>query len=105
MLPPDTTATILPAPQRPLSAAAIAQPAAPSAMTWLRSATSFIASATAFSETTTEPSSCDSSGHIVVKTDLPPAPSTKDAFQFSKYNGRPAPIDTLSGAAVSGSAP
>src|SRR5262245_66114475 len=43
MLPPDTTATTLPVPARPLSAAAIAQPAAPSAMTWARSATSAIA--------------------------------------------------------------
>ena len=39
MLPPDTTATILPRPARPLNAAATAQAPAPSAMTYARSAT------------------------------------------------------------------
>ena len=90
MLPPETTATILPRPARPLSAAAIAQPAAPSAITRARSAASVIARATSSSETTIEPASCDSSGHIVGSTDLPPAPSTNDACQLSKYTGRPA---------------
>ena len=40
--------------------------------------------ATSFSDTTTDPASCDRSGHIVSRTDFPPAPSTKDAVQFSK---------------------
>src|SRR5262245_8913580 len=104
ILPPDTTATVLPAPARPLSAAAMAQPAAPSAMMWLRSATSFIARATSSSVTTIDPESRDSSGHIVGSTDLPPAPSTNDAFHCSKYFGAPAASDADSGAAVSGSA-
>ena len=52
-------------PARPLSAAAMAQPAAPSAMTCARSATSFIARATSSSETTIDPASGASSGHIV----------------------------------------
>src|SRR5262249_58096246 len=89
MLPPDTTATTLPAPARPPSAAAIAQPAAPSAITCVRSATSFIARAASSSETTIDPSSRRSSGHIVASTDLPPAPSTNDAVQPSKYTGSP----------------
>ena len=103
MLPPETTATIFPEPARPLSAAAMAQPAAPSAITRARSATSFIALATSLNDTTIEPDSGASRGHIVVNTDLPPAPSTKDAFQSSKYSGRPAASDANSGA-VSGSA-
>src|SRR5205823_8291069 len=57
MLPPETTATILPAPALSPSAAAIAQPAAPSAMTCARSAACFIARATASSETTIDPDS------------------------------------------------
>jgi hypothetical protein len=104
MLPPETTATIFPEPARPLSAAAMAQPAAPSAITRARSAASFIARETWSSETTIDPESGASSGHIVVSTDLPPAPSTKDAVQLSKYRGRPAASDADSGAAVSGSA-
>src|SRR5438105_11162788 len=104
MLPPDTTATTVPAPARPLSAAATAQPAAPSAITRARSATSFIARATSSSETTIDPETADSSGHIVASTDLPPAPSTNDADQSSKYTARPAASDAESGAAVSGSA-
>ena len=55
MLPPDTTATTLPAPARPLSAAAIAQPPAPSAITCTRSAVSRMAAATSSSGTTIEP--------------------------------------------------
>jgi len=89
---------------RPLSAPAIAQPAAPSAMTCVRSATSFIPSATSASETTSDPDSEESSGHIVGSTDLPPAPSTNEACQRSKDTGRPAASDAHSGAAVSGSA-
>ena len=104
MLPPDTTATTLPVPARPLSAAATAQPAAPSAMRCARSATSVIAAATSSSDTTIDPDSPRSSGHIVGSTDLPPAPSTNDAVQSSKYTGRPAASDAASGAAVAGSA-
>jgi len=74
MLPPETTATILPRPARPLIAAATAQPAAPSAMTRARSATSRMARATSSRETTIEPASVRSSGHIVSSTDFPPAP-------------------------------
>src|SRR6185503_6499873 len=93
MLPPETTATIFsrrPPPRvvdeaaRPLSAAAMAQPAAPSAMTCTRSAASFIARATSSSETTIEPVTVPTSGHIVGRTDLPPAPSTNEALQLSK---------------------
>src|ERR1700716_2627775 len=98
MLPPDTTATVLPAPARPLSAAAIAQPAAPSAITRARSATSFIARATSSSGTTIDPDNGCSSGHIVGSTDLPPAPSTNDARQLSTYTGLPAASDADSGA-------
>ena len=101
---PETTATILPRPAWPLRAAATAQPAAPSAMTCARSATSFIARATSSSVTTIDPSSRCSSGHIVDSTDFPPAPSTNDAFHPSKYTGVPARSDAESGAAVSGSA-
>ena len=104
MLPPDTTATILPRPARPLSAAATAQPAAPSAMTRARSATRRIAWAASSSETTIEPASGRSSGHMLSSTDLPPAPSTNDAVQPSKNSGRPAASDAASGEAVSGSA-
>ena len=85
----DLAATPAALTARPLSAAAIAQPAAPSAMTCARSATSFIARATSSSETTIDPDSGESSGHIVGSTDLPPAPSTNDAVQSSKYTGRP----------------
>ena len=53
-------------------------------MTLARSAVSFIARATSVSETTIDPVSCDSSGHMVSITDFPPAPSTNDAFQLSK---------------------
>src|SRR5262249_19218504 len=102
MFTPDTTATILPLPARPLSAAATAQPAAPSAMTRIRSATSVIARATSSSDTTIDPDRRDSSGHMVSRTDLPPAPSTNDALQLSKYFGRPAASDADNGAAVSG---
>ena len=57
------------------------------------------------SVTTIDPcSSVDSSGHMVGSTDLPPAPSTKEAFQFVKYRASPAFSDASSGAAVSGSA-
>src|SRR5579864_2313171 len=104
MLPPETTATVLPDPDRASSAAAIAQPAAPSAITCMRSATNAIARATSSRETTIDPDSPRSSGHIVGITDLPPAPSTNDAFQRSKYMGRPSASDAASGAAVSGSA-
>src|SRR5262249_38280678 len=90
MLPPETTATILPEPARPPSAAAMAHPAAPTAITRMRSATSLMPRATSSSETTIEPESCDSSGHIVGSTDLPPAPSTNDAVQPSKYTALPA---------------
>src|SRR5438309_8184148 len=102
MLPPETTATILPAPARPLRAAAIAQPAAPSAITRARSAVNFIARATSSSGTTIDPESGASKGHIVGSTDLPPAPSTNEGVQFSKYIGRPAASEAESGAAVSG---
>ncbi len=71
-------------PALPLSAAAIAQPAAPSAMTRARSAASFMPRATSSSVTAIAPDSDASSGHIAGSTDLPPAPSTNDAFQFSK---------------------
>src|SRR3954468_7969380 len=104
MLPPERPATIFPDPAPPLSAAAMAQPAAPSAITWARSAVNFIARATWSSVTTIEPLSLDSSGHIVGSTDLPPAPSTNDACQLSKYTGRPSSSDFDSGAAVAGSA-
>ena len=73
-------------------------------MTCARSATSRIARAASSSETTIEPASGCSSGHIVSSTDLPPAPSTNDAVQLSKNSGRPAASDAASGAAVSGSA-
>src|SRR5258708_1541684 len=85
MLPPDTTATALPRPARPVNAAATAHAAAPSTMTWVRSATNFIAAAASSSETTIDPDRRESSGHIVSSTDLPPAPSTNDACQPSKY--------------------
>src|SRR5262245_58784758 len=84
MLPPETTATTLPRPAPPLSAAATAQAAAPSATTCARSAVSFIAQATSSSDTTIDPASACSSGHIDGSTDLPPAPSTNDACQLSK---------------------
>src|SRR6187401_3200699 len=90
MLPPDTTATTLPAPARPLSAAATAHPAAPSVMRCARSATNLIASATSSSDTTIDPDNPRSIGHIVSSTDLPPAPSTNDEVHPSKYTGRPA---------------
>ena len=73
-------------------------------MTCARSAVSLIAAATSSSDTTIDPSSSRSSGHIVSSTDLPPAPSTNDAVQPSKDTARPAASDALSGAAVSGSA-
>src|SRR6185436_11961581 len=76
MLPPETTATTLPVPARPLSAAAIAHPAAPSAITRARSATSLMPRATSSRVTTSDPESVESSGHMVGSTDLPPAPST-----------------------------
>src|SRR5438552_2916915 len=104
MLPPDTTATTLPVPAPPLSAAATAHPAAPSAMRCARSATNFIAAATSSSDTTMDPDRPLSLGHIVGSTDLPPAPSTNEAVHPSKYNGRPAASDAASGAAVAGSA-
>src|SRR5438093_798559 len=104
MLPPETTATTLPGPARPLSAAAMAQPAAPSAITCARSAAYFIAPATSSSVTTRDPVRSASNGHIDARTDLPPAPSTNDADQLSKYIGRPAASEVSSGAAVSGSA-
>src|SRR5436190_13572858 len=78
MLPPETTATTLRRPARPLSAAAMAHPAAPSAITCARSAANFIASAASSRVTTREPVTCASSGHIEASTDLPPAPSTND---------------------------
>src|SRR5581483_2247328 len=84
MLPPETTATVGPLPALPESAAAIAQPAAPSPMTCTRSATSFMPRATSSSVTTIDPCSWLRSGHIVLITDLPPAPSTNEAVQLSK---------------------
>src|SRR4051794_12034298 len=104
ILPPDTTATIFPVPARPLNAAAIAHAAAPSAITCARSAVSLIARAASSSVTTMEPVSEDSSGHMVARTDFPPAPSTNEARHPSKYTGRPAASEDASGAAVSGSA-
>src|SRR5712672_2936962 len=102
MLPPDTTATTLPLPARPLSAAATAHPAAPSVMRCARSATNFIAAATSSSDTTMDPDNSRSIGHIVFSTDLPPAPSTNDAAHPSKYTGRSAASEADSGAAVAG---
>src|SRR5262245_41498561 len=104
MLPPETTATIFPFPARPLVAAATAHPAAPSAITRARSATRRMAAATSSSEPTIDPVKFLGSGHIVGMTDFPPAPSTNDFAQASKYFGAPAVSDTESGAAVSGSA-
>ena len=84
MLPPETMATMRPR-ARPVSAAATAHAAAPSAITWQRSATMVMALATSVSGTTIDSSTTrDSSGHIVGSTDLPPAPSTNDACQPSK---------------------
>ena len=105
MLPPDTTATIFPVPARPLSAAAIAVPPAPSATMCTRSAVLRMAAAMSSSGMTIEPSTRSlSSGHIVGSTDLPPAPSTNDGFQASKRLASPRRSDSSSGAAVSGSA-
>ena len=83
----------------------MAQPAAPSAMTRARSAVRRMASATSSSETTNEPATqAESSGHMVGRTDLPPAPSTKDACQSGNQLGSPFSNDSASGAAVAGSA-
>ena len=105
MLPPETTATTFPGPARPLSAAAMAQPAAPSAIDMRPFGCQFHR-ARDLVERDDHGSGERSraSGHIVVSTDLPPAPSTNDAVQLSKYIGRPAASDADSGAAVSGSA-
>src|SRR3954468_18684276 len=104
MLPPDTTATTCSVPAWPLSAAAGAQPAAPSTIKCARSATSAIAAATSSRETTIDPDNPFNMGHIVGSTDLPPAPSTNDAVQSLKYTGSLAASDAASGAAVAGSA-
>ena len=56
MLPPETTATTLPRPARPLRAAAMAHPAAPSATTCTRSAAWRIAAVTSSSDITSDPS-------------------------------------------------
>src|SRR5580765_4667888 len=104
MLPPDTTATTLPVPARPLSAPATAHPAAPSVMRCARPATNVMAAATSSSDTTIEPDSSRSIGHMVLSTDLPPAPSTNDEVHPSKYTGRLAASEADNGAAVAGSA-
>src|SRR6185503_220735 len=104
MLPPDAITTTVPC-TRPVSAAATAHPAAPSITTWQRSATSRIAAATSDNGTTMDESTRrESSGHIVGRTDLPPAPSTNDGRHASKRLGPPLRSDVASGAAVSGSA-
>src|SRR5260370_35547068 len=85
ILPPETTATILPRPAWPLRAAAKAQPAAPSAMMCARSATSFIARATPSSVRTIEPSGGCGSEPIGGSSDFPPAPSANAALHAPKY--------------------
>src|SRR5262249_29151462 len=57
MFPPDTRATTFPVPARPEAAAAIAQAAAPSTITRLRSAASLTARPASSSVTTSDPSS------------------------------------------------
>ena len=65
----------------------------------------FIADATSARGTTIESSTTDrSSGHMVGRTDLPPAPSTNDACHPSKRDASPRLSDNDIGAAVSGSA-
>ena len=65
-----------------------------------------MAAAISSSDMTIESStSVFSSGHMVGSTDLPPAPSTNDGCQASKWLGLAALSATVaSGAAVSGSA-
>ena len=74
-----TIATTLPEPARPESAAAMAQAAAPSTMTRLRSATSFMAAAASSSVTTSDscsnPRACP---NMLANTILLPIPSTND---------------------------
>src|SRR5262249_30221602 len=104
ILPPETMHTILPPPARPVSAAAQAAAPAPSATTWLRSASSLMAAAISASDTTSEPASrACASGHISASTLLPPMPSTKLGVYDTDW-GAPAASEAASGAAVSTSA-
>ena len=80
MLPPETTATILPVPARPLSAAAMAQAAGAfgdDVHALGGRCASPRRSRRATRRSSRRRASC-SSGHIVGSTDLPPAPSTND---------------------------
>src|ERR1700683_359188 len=106
MLPPETTATIGPAPALPGSAAASDNDPAPSAMTRAFSASMRIASLVCSRLTTIAPSTTGfSRSHMRGKRLWPPAPSTNEAFQSLNTCGDPIENDKAVGAAVSGSTP
>ena len=108
MLPPETTATTFLWPRAAIAgdtAAATAQAAAPSAITWTRSATSaHRRGGVVEGDDERFGTHVRSSGHIVSSTERPPAPSTNDGASASNWLARPAANDAASGAAVSGSA-
>src|SRR5579863_9327737 len=106
MLPPETTATIGPAPAFPVSAAASDNDPAPSATTRAFSASMRIASLVCSKLTTIVPSTTGfSRSHMRGKRLWPPAPSTNEAFHSLKTCGEPIENDKAVGAAVSGSTP